>query len=127
MAEDSKHSTRVAVVSALVSLVLSIVFAAYIVGQRTGKVLEIDKWKNETAPRIEKMDLEGSVATKNFALHSEKEMIKHDERLKALEHRMNDLWSSDRLKELEQDTRQIDVLKTKIERLERNHNRETNP
>jgi hypothetical protein len=83
--DPQKHSTRVAVVSALVSLVLSIVFAAYIVGQRTGKVLEIERWKNETAPRIEKMDLEGSVATKNFIKTYEAEQAKQYKRIELLE------------------------------------------
>ena len=52
---EQRHSTRVAIISACVSLALSVVFAAYIVGQRTGKVLEIDSWKrgNRTAHREE--------------------------------------------------------------------------
>lgn len=100
---DEKHSTRVAIISALVSLVLSIVFAAYIVGQRTGKVLEIDNWRKETAPRIERMDLEGSVATKNFIAQYEKEQAKQYERLKHLETEVNHL----------------DQMELRIERLEK--------
>ena len=91
MDEGSKHSTRVAIISACVSLALSVVFAAYIVGQRTGKVLEIDSWKKETAPRIEKMDLEGSVATKNFIKVYENEQAKQYKRLEKLEEQVSHL------------------------------------
>jgi hypothetical protein len=113
MADDpQKHSTRVAVVSALVSLVLSIVFAAYIVGQRTGKVLEIERWKNETAPRIEKMDLEGSVATKSFIKTYEKDQ---GEQYK-------------RIEKLEEQTRHLENIEWRLDRLERNHqSQKTNP
>jgi hypothetical protein len=89
--DPQKHSTRVAVVSALVSLVLSIVFAAYIVGQRTGKVLEIDRWKTDTAPRIEKMDLEGSVATKNFVKTYETDQAQQYKRIEKLEDKVSHL------------------------------------
>src|SRR5580765_1743471 len=102
MADEQRHSTRVAIVSALVSLVLSIVFAAYIVGQRTGKVLEIDRWKEHTAPRIEKMDLEGSVATKNFVKTYDADQAKQYKRI--------DL--------LETEVHHIDTLELRIERLE---------
>ena len=88
---NEKHSTRVAIISACVSLALSVVFAAYIVGQRTGKVLEIDSWKRETAPRIEKMDLEGSVATKNFIKHYNQEQAKQYKRLDKLEEEVSHL------------------------------------
>ncbi len=89
--DPQKHSTRVAIVSALVSLVLSIVFAAYIVGQRTGKVLEIDHWKKDTAPRIEKMDLEGSVATKNFIRIYDADQAKQYKRIERLEDEVSHL------------------------------------
>jgi hypothetical protein len=103
--DPQKHSTRVAIVSALVSLVLSIVFAAYIVGQRTGKVLELERWKNETAPRIEKMDLEGSVATKSFIRIYESDQAKQYKRLEKVEDEVGHL----------------DAIQLRIERLERNH------
>lgn len=102
MNDPQKHSTRVAIVSALVSLVLSIVFAAYIVGQRTGKVLEIDKWKSDTAPRIEKMDLEGSVATKNFIKVYDSDQAKQYKRIE----------------KLEDEVRHLEVMQLRIERLE---------
>lgn len=103
MDDPQKHSTRVAIISALVSLVLSIVFAAYIVGQRTGKVLEIDHWKKDTAPRIEKMDLEGSVATKNFIRIYDADQAKQYRRIEKLEDEVSHL----------------DALQLRVERLEK--------
>jgi hypothetical protein len=101
--DPQKHSTRVAVVSALVSLVLSIVFAAYIVGQRTGKVLEIDRWKDKTAPRIEEMDLGGSIATKNFIKIYDTEQAKQYKRIE----------------KLEEEVSHLEAMQLRIERLEK--------
>ena len=103
---EQKHSTRVAIISACVSLALSVVFAAYIVGQRTGKVLEIDSWKKETAPRIEKMDLEGSVATKNFIKIYDAEQAKQYKQLEKLQDQVSHL----------------ETMKLRIDRLEQRVN-----
>jgi hypothetical protein len=98
---EQAHPTRVAIISAAISFFLSCVFAAYVVGQRTGVVLEIQRWKNDTAPRIEKMDLEGSVATKNFIATYEKEQAKQYDRLKKLEEQTGHLetlfWRMDKV------------------------------
>lgn len=103
MSDDSKHSTRVAIISGLVSLVLSIVFAAYIVGQRTGKVLVLEKWQNETAPRIERMDRQGTVSFEYFLTHYKEEQGKQYARLKALE----------------DEVRHLETMQLRIERLEK--------
>jgi hypothetical protein len=97
-----RHSTRVAIASALISLVLSIVFAAYIVGQRTGKVLEIEKWKNETAPRIERMDRQGSISFDYFKQQYEKEQGSQYARIQKVENEISHL----------------DKMELRIERLE---------
>jgi hypothetical protein len=91
MPDDSKHSTRVAIISALVSLGLSIVFAAYIVGQRTGKVLDIEKWKNETSPRIERMDRSGTTSFDLFHAEYLRTQARQEEHLKDLDKRIRDL------------------------------------
>ena len=73
MSEDAKHSTRVAIISALVSLALSIIAAAFIVGQRTGKILDIEKWRENIAPKIERMDSVGSLAFDHWKASHDKE------------------------------------------------------
>ena len=100
------HSTRVAIISALVSLGLSIVFAAYIVGQRTGKVLDIEKWRNDTAPRIERMDATGTLSFAHFKTNYDAEQSKQYKRLE----------------KLEEATSHLEAMELRIERLERNHN-----
>lgn len=70
---EGANSTRVAIISACVSLALSVVFAAYIVGQRTGKVLELEKWKNEIAPTISRMDSIGSLSFEHWKAGHDRE------------------------------------------------------
>jgi hypothetical protein len=102
MAENNvKHPARIAIVSAAVSFFLSAIFAAYIVGQRTGKVLEIDSWKKETAPRLERMDAQGTLSQQYFLKTYSEEQGKQYERLKKLEEQVSHLetmeWRIDRM------------------------------
>lgn len=102
MSEGANHSTRVAIISACVSFFLSVVVAAFIIGQRTGKVLELEKWKNEIAPIISRMDSVGSLAFDHWKQAHDKESDRwkeahrreHDQleaRIKTLESEMKDL------------------------------------
>ena len=101
------HSTRVAIISACVSFALSIVFAAYIVGQRTGKVLDLEKWRNEISPKIERMDSVGTLSFEHWKVahdresdHYKQEHAKaHDLARDRIEARFKDLDS--RMRELE--------------------------
>jgi hypothetical protein len=85
----------IAVASTIISFVVGVIVASYALGQRTGKVLDLESWKNETAPRIERMDASGTISFKLF--HDEylrtqdrqEEMLKeHDRRLRELEKRV---------------------------------------
>jgi hypothetical protein len=60
----------VAIGSAVLSFVIGVIVASYVLGQRTGKVLDLQDWKNETAPRIERMDSKGTISFELF--HEEK-------------------------------------------------------
>jgi hypothetical protein len=103
MAEDANHSTRVAIISACVSLALSVVFAAYIVGQRTGKVLDIEKWREQIAPKIERMDSVGSLSFEHWKTAHDKESdhwkAAHAHEHERVESRLKDL--DNRVRELE--------------------------
>ena len=103
MAEDAKHSTRVAIISACVSLALSVVFAAYIVGQRTGKVLEIESWKkrHRTAHREDGL---GRISG-NQEFHQ------------ALT-RLSKPSNTNDLKHLEDEVNHLDKMELRIDRLE---------
>ena len=109
--DNNKHSTRIALVSAAISFFLSAIFAAYIVGQRTGKILQIEAWQKETAPRIERMDREGTVSFGFFKSTYEDEQSKQYKRLE----------------ELEKQSRHIETMELRIDRLERNHNAKPTP
>jgi len=77
----------------------------YGIGQRGGKITEIVDWKNETAPRIERMDSKGTVSFELFHIQYDKEQAQQYERIKELEHALYD----ERVKD----------LKSRIEALER--------
>lgn len=101
MTEDSSHSTRVAIISAAVSFFLSCVFAAYVVGQRTGKLLDVEKWRTESAPRIERMDAQGTLSQQYFLKSYAEEQGKQYKRLEKLEESVSHLetmeWRIDKL------------------------------
>jgi flagellar basal body-associated protein FliL len=68
MPEEPKNGKGkwIAIISTILSFVVGIIFAAYVLGQRTGKVLDLNEWKTETAPRIERMDAVGTNSFKFF-------------------------------------------------------------
>jgi hypothetical protein len=78
--------------SAILSFAVAVIFATYILGQRTGKVLDLESWRNEAAPRIERMDGQGTLSFKLF----------HEEYLRTQERQEKKLDDLDkRLRELE--------------------------
>jgi hypothetical protein len=50
----------------LLAAIMAVLGFMYGVGQRGGKITEVVDWKNETAPRIERMDSQGTTAVKLF-------------------------------------------------------------
>jgi hypothetical protein len=95
----------VAIVSTAVSFVVGIVFAAYVLGQRTGKVLDLSEWKTETAPRIERMDSQGTTSFKIFHDEYLRTQARQEAKLLELEQRIYD--------------KQIDDLKLRLQTLEK--------
>lgn len=75
----------------------------YGVGQRGGKITEVVEWKNETAPRIERMDAKGTISFELFHIQYDKEQAQQYERIK----------------ELERKAEQIEVLKARLDALEK--------
>lgn len=100
--ETPNHSTRVAIISACVSFFLSVVFAAFIVGQRTGKVLDLEKWRHEIAPKIERMDSVGSLAFEHWKLAHDKESDRWKEAHNREHHQLED-----RVKTLENEMKEL--------------------
>jgi hypothetical protein len=94
----------------LVSFVVWAIVAIFLLGGSRQKMVtlgrDMDQWKTEWKERdrqITRMDLEGSVATKNFILNYDKEQAKQYERLKHLEDQVGHLESMEmRINRLEQ-------------------------
>jgi hypothetical protein len=102
--ETSNHKARwLAIVLPLAVAAFSVIGFIYAVGQRGGKITEVVEWKKEVAPRLERMDREGTLSFSQFHAQYDKEQGQQYERLK----------------ELEKEIRQIEVMKQKIEQLER--------
>src|SRR4029077_19507812 len=95
----------IAICTSILSFIAAVIFGAYVLGQRTGKVLDLHDWKTETAPRIERMDSQGTTSFKIF----------HDEYLRT------QARQEAKLIELEQliHDKQIEDLKARIQTLER--------
>jgi hypothetical protein len=95
----------IAIASTVVSFVVGIIFAAYVLGQRTGKVLELHDWKTETAPRIERMDSQGTTSFKIFHEEYLRTQSRQEAKLLELEQRLYD--------------KQLDDMKARIQALEK--------
>jgi uncharacterized membrane-anchored protein YhcB (DUF1043 family) len=112
---DGKRSMWVGIGEKVVSFVVGVIVAAFILGGARVKVQtlgrEMDSWKaewKEKEKQITRMDLEGSVATKNFIANYDKEQAKQYERLKHLEDEVN----------------KLDKLELRVERLEGRHGKD---
>jgi hypothetical protein len=93
-----KKSFFLALGQQVLSFVVGLVVAVFFLGgarvkmQTLGK--EMEAWKSEWKERdrhITKMDLEGSVATKNFVIQYEKEQAKTYEHMTKLQEEVNHL------------------------------------
>jgi len=123
----------------ILSFIVGVVVAAFILGRNSQKINDVVVWKNEMAPRIERMDSKGTLSFEIFHIQYVKEQAQQYARLEKLENRLSgfinperinkmadDLdyikshrWGEERLQELYEDTKEINVLKVKIEALER--------
>ena len=99
----SKHPTWMGIGKIVIPFVIGVISTAFVVGSARQKVQDVVKWKEEMAPRIERMDATGTLSFAHFHTQYEKEQM----------HQL------DRIKELEKEARQIETMKLKIESLER--------
>jgi hypothetical protein len=77
----------------------------YGIGQRGGKITEVVDWKAETAPRIERMDAQGTTSFKLFHDEYLRTQARQEAKLIELEQQIHD--------------RQMEDLKARIQTLER--------
>jgi hypothetical protein len=95
----------IAVASTILSFVVGIVFSAYVLGQRTGKVLDLTEWKAETVPRLERMDASGTLSFRSFHEEYLRTQARQEAKLIELEARIYD--------------KQVDDLKGRVQALEK--------
>lgn len=101
--EQSKHPMWIGVGKVAVPFVIGVISTAFVVGSARQRVSDIVQWKAEVAPRIERMDSQGTLSFSHFHTQYEKEQAHQYEKIK----------------ELEKEAKQIETMKLKIESLER--------
>jgi hypothetical protein len=132
-AEKTKNGSKWLIVGLpLISAFFAVIGTVYVVGQRTANVTEVVKWKAEIAPRIERMDRQGSISFENFRAQYEKEQAKQYEQLEELskarysmEQKLTHLGDAEkaitgfdaRLKRMEDEFSHFDVLEVEHRRL----------
>lgn len=111
--EERKHSLWMGIGEKVISFVVGVVVAAFLLGGARQRVntlgKEMDAWKiewKEKDKHITAMDLEGSVATKNFVAQYNKEQAVQNTIIKELQSEVRHLETMDlRIKRLEEHDR----------------------
>jgi len=88
---NNKHATLVNLWRYAVSFVIGVIIAAFTVGTARQKVREISIWKDETAPRIERMDATGTLSFAHFHAEYLRTQTRQEEKLKELEKEIKEL------------------------------------
>jgi hypothetical protein len=95
----------IAICTSVLSFLAAIIFGAYVLGQRTGKVLDLNNWKTETVPRLERMDSQGTLSFKSFHEEYLRTQARQEATLLRLEQELHD--------------KQMEDLKSRLTTLER--------
>ena len=77
------------------SFLVGVVVAAYAVGSARQKTNDLLNWKAEIAPKIERIDSEGSLSFHSFERHYKETQDRQNERLKELERDVKELQKKD--------------------------------
>jgi hypothetical protein len=105
-----KHSLWMGVGEKVISFVVGVIVAAFFLGGARQKISTLgqemadwkQEWKSEHAPRLERMDRQGTISFENF----------HQAYLKEQAHQY------ERLKHLEDEVNHLDKLELRVDRLE---------
>jgi hypothetical protein len=87
MPEGESHpkAVWVGIGKQVISFVVGVVVASFVVGSARQKVKDLVAWKDTISPKIERMDSVGSLSFDHFHKQYEKDQQRTDERLKELE------------------------------------------
>ncbi len=83
--DTSKHARWIGIWRYVITFLVGVIVAAFTVGSARQKVKDLVAWKEEIAPKIERMDSMGSLSFDHFHKQYEKDQYRTDERLKELE------------------------------------------
>jgi len=96
MADDNNGRTKwIAIGLPLLIAIFGVIGFIYAVGQRTNKIVEVVDWKNETAPRIERMDARGTNSFEIFHDEYLRRQVRQEAELDKLEKEIHDREISD--------------------------------
>jgi hypothetical protein len=101
---NGKRSMWVDVGKQVLSFVVGVIVAAFVLGRGIQKINAVADWKDQIAPKIERMDSIGTLSFDHFHKQYDKDQHRVDERLKAIEHNR---FGADRLKEMEQEIKEL--------------------
>jgi hypothetical protein len=69
----------------VLTFVIGVISAAFILGGARQRVNDINSWKAKTEPRIERMDSQGTLSFELFHKEYERTQLRQEEKLKELE------------------------------------------
>jgi hypothetical protein len=94
MAEGNSNSGRqsrwLSITIPLLSAAFAVLGFVYFVGQRGGKIAEVVDWKEETAPRIERMDAKGTNSFEIFHEEYLRRQVQQERQVDQLEKDIHD-------------------------------------
>jgi hypothetical protein len=83
--QPSPHAIWVGVGKQILSFIVGVIAAAFVLGSARQRVSDLTAWKAETAPRIERMDSKGTLSFELFHREYERTQHRQEEKLKELE------------------------------------------
>jgi hypothetical protein len=88
---DGETNKWVGIWKPILSFFVGVIVASFTVGSARQKVRELVTWKDQIAPKIERMDSVGSLSFDHFHKQYEKDQSRIDDRLKELEKEVREL------------------------------------
>jgi hypothetical protein len=119
MPETAKHSLWADLAKYIASAVVGAIFAAFVLGRNAQKINDVVHWKTEVAPRIERMDRQGTLSFELFHERYKQEQSQQYDRLKDLENKMGARIAPERILKMETEINHLDQMELRIERLEK--------
>jgi hypothetical protein len=92
-----KTQWRLDIGKQILSFAVGVIVASFVIGQARQKMHDMQVWKEQTAPRIERMDSKGTLSFELFEKNYEKTQARQEERIRILEQEMKVLQTSERV------------------------------